>query len=290
MDSGTGGWRLLGALAPPSLVEARLLLHHAAQLAAAPGRSLLPSRPDDSQTSLQWSDDRQALVGERVPGRVPWRAALRPRDLALLVLSDGAQGEPAALALAGRSPAEGLAWLRGQATARGSNAARLSREVPYELPAHALGDGGSFPQRIPAGCAELGLYFANAFALLRDFTASRAGASEVRCWPHHFDVGALIRLTPERGDESPTVGFGLSPGDEGIAEPYWYVNAWPRPESLPDPLPALPAGARWNTEGWLGAVLPASALVEAHEAVQQQARGKTFLDGAIGAADRLFRA
>jgi len=287
MQNAPGGWRRLGVADPRSLVEARLVLHYAAQLAAIPGRCLLPPRLDDSQTSLTWLDASQALAGEVVPGRAGWRAALRLRDLTLLVVSDGAASEAATLPLAGRMPTESFAWLREQARAQGSDASLLTRKPPYQLPPHALGDGGSFPARVPAAFDELARYFENGFALLRDFTTGQTGASEVRCWPHHFDVGALIRLAPERGDDSPTVGFGLSPGDEGIAEPYWYVNVWPRPESLPDPLPALPAGARWNTEGWLGAVLPARALVQTADADQQQARSREFLETAAGSARSL---
>lgn len=58
-----------------------------------------------------------------------------------------------------------------------------------------------------------------------------------------------------------SVGVGLSPGDSGYPEPYVYVTPWPYPTGE---LPALPWG-HWHTEGWTGAVLRGSALVQEPE-------------------------
>jgi hypothetical protein len=58
--------------------------------------------------------------------------------------------------------------------------------------------------------------FADAFAC--GDAALRALAPEVRpvLWPEHFDLGITL-------DE---VNYGLSPGDDGITEPYAYVGPW----------------------------------------------------------------
>jgi len=263
------------------------MLHHAGQLAAAPGRSLLEARADDSQTALEWSAELQALVGVTIPGREPWCAALRPADLTLLVLTPGQEGA-SALLLAGRPLDEAFSWLQDRAAERGAEVSRLSLERPYEIPGHAVGDGVPFPAPPPPELAELARHFANGDRLFREFLQDRRNATPVRCWPHHFDIGALISLDPTAGDESPTVGIGLSPGDEGTAEPYFYVNAWPRPATLPSPLPELPEDARWETDSWLGAVLPTRALVEVHDAEGQEARARDFLDEAVRAVSGLL--
>lgn len=280
-------WRRFGAFDVKRLVDTRLMLHHAVQPAAAPGRSLVDARPDDSQTALEWSNELQALVGERIAGREPWCAALRPADLTLLVLTPEREGA-SALLLAGRSLDEAFAWLQGRAAELGSEVSRLSPERPYEIPGHAVADGTSFPAPPPPELAELARHFSNSDRLFRDFLRDRQEATPVRCWPHHFDIGASIRLDPTAGDESPTVGFGLSPGDEEIAEPYFYVNAWPRPAVLPAPLPELPEGARWETGSWFGAVLLTRTLVQIHEAEGQEAGARTFLVEAVRAATGLL--
>jgi hypothetical protein len=283
----SNSWRRFGASDVRRIVDARVMLHHAVQLAAAPGRLLVEARPDDSQTALEWSADLQALVGETVPGPEPWRAALRPADLTLLVLTPE-QERASALLLAGRSLDEAFAWLRDRASELGAESSRLSPERPYEVPGHAVADGAQFPAPPPPDLAELARHFANSDRLFRDFVRERQDATAVRCWPHHFDIGALISLDPSAGDESPTVGIGMSPGDEGTAEPYFYVNAWPRPAALPSPLPELPEDVRWETESWFGAVLPTRALAEVHEAEGQESRARGFLVEAVRAVSGLL--
>jgi hypothetical protein len=283
----TTRWRRLGRVDPRVLVEPRLMLHNAAQLVTAVGRSLISPRSDDGQTAFEWSEEVQALVGEVAPGERPWRAALRPADLTLLVLDVPLESAEAFL-LAGRNLVDAFAWLRERARERGADASLLSRDVPYDVPAHAVARGAAFPPTPLPGFAELARCFADADRLFRAYAAGRPDASPVRCWPHHFDLGALLRLAPAAGSESPTVGFGLSPGDEGVAEPYFYVNLRPWPEPLPSSLPVLPAGGRWTREGWLGAILPLSALVETREEGGQEARAREFLTAAIAAASTLL--
>ncbi len=76
--------------------------------------------------------------------------------------------------------------------------------------------------------------------------------SEIRIWPHHFDTGIYIQLSPETG-----LGFGLAMKDSMIGEPYFYMAAYSGEGSIAyDQLPELSHG-RWITgEDWKGAVLP----------------------------------
>ncbi|MFW5941871.1 MAG: DUF5996 family protein [Chloroflexota bacterium] len=110
-------------------------------------------------------------------------------------------------------------------------------------------------------------------ALLKQFKGQlREETSPVQFWPHHFDLslvwfsGNLVPgqdpADPEYADEQ--MAFGFSTGDEGTPEPYFYVTAYPwRDELLQAP---LPAGARWHTEGWKGALLPYEAIVGSDDA------------------------
>lgn len=80
-------------------------------------------------------------------------------------------------------------------------------------------------------------------------------AYEVRCWPHHFDLATLIPLaTNEKGELTKSMGVGLSPGDDSLIEPYFYINKWPnmREEELRN---SNLKNGYWNTSGWTGAVL-----------------------------------
>lgn len=108
--------------------------------------------------------------------------------------------------------------------------------------------------------------------LLKQFQAElRQETSPVQFWAHHFDLAMLWfsgRLVPgqdpadeENADEQ--MNFGFSVGDQAIPEPYFYITAYPLPDTfIGSP---LPAGAYWQTEGWKGAVLLYKNLVASNE-------------------------
>ncbi len=90
----------------------------------------------------------------------------------------------------------------------------------------------------------------------------REHTSPVQLWPHHFDLAMAWftgRQVPEvdpadaeHADEQ--IGFGFAPGDEVIAEPYFYAGAYPAPDDLESRV--LPDGEHWQSEGFTGAALP----------------------------------
>jgi hypothetical protein len=268
-------WDTVGRIAPRRLGEARLRLHHAVQLVAAVGRSLVPAREDDGHTSLEWRPGLPGFVGQEVPGPRPWRAALLPGDFAIAMLEG--DGEAGRLALAGRTRDTAFGWVVGQARALGSPADQLRLAAPYSLAYHAIGRGAEFETAEDGSFAELGRWFGNASALLRVVADGWVGAAPVRVWPHHFDVGSVLPLGPAKGESTPSLGIGLSPGDEATVEPYFYVTPWPVPESLPE----LPAGGHWHREGWTGAMLTASDVVAAGDAAAQGAAASAFLAGTV---------
>ncbi len=268
-------WCALGAVAPGRLAAARVALHHAAQTIAAAGETFVPHRPDTGHTALVWLESHRALAGAEIGGRWPCRLALRVADLTLLLLDR--QGAPhAQLMLEGQTPADADAWA--------AQAIRVHTHGEHARP--LVHPGFQIPgkvERIVAPSlepAELGRWYANADAELCRLALRTAGAGPVSCWPHHFDIATLIELGGRN-----TIGVGLSPGDEGIAEPYVYVNHFPaRPRRA---LPPLDAG-EWNTSGWVGALLRGSALVVAGDASAQQALWRRFVACAVEASRKLL--
>lgn len=270
-------WETLGAIDPKGLVEARLRLHGAAQAAATVGRQLLEHQPDHSEQSFQWLAGPRALAQGTVASAVPFRSAIRPSPPALLMLgADG--GALSELSLDGSALGELYEWVRRETEHR------LGRPLEHPLERSE----GDFPASTDgAAFAELGRYFASADRLLWDLATRHAGASAVRCWPHHFDIALLIVLDPDEDPETArSVGAGMSPGDDAIPEPYFYVRPWPTPTS--DGLPALDGGGRWNTQGWVGAVLEASRFTATGSNGAQAAQIEAFLNSAVGASLRLI--
>jgi hypothetical protein len=266
-------WNQLGSVAPEALVDARLVAHWAAQIVAA-ASVRIAARADFSHTSLRWSAEHGALLTNPIDGAY---AGLRLRDLTLLVVGDG---EVDKKSLVGSTLQDGLQWLQATLNQRLGSAVELALLV-HDMPPHPVGDGASFPNAIGDAYAELDSWFSNGSQLVSEVAAARGG-SEARCWPHHFDLATLITVVShEDPEEARTVGIGLSPGDGGYAEPYWYVTPWPRPAT--DALGELSAG-RWHTEGWTGAVLSATELVAADD---QLSYVRMFVRDAADAATKL---
>ena len=246
-------WRRLGTVAPAALAASRLELHHAVQLPAALGIARGRPEPDFGHHALTWDAKERALASALVPGKRPYRGAIRFHDRTLLLL-DGASRRLESFVLAGRTLQEGLAWLSRE-TAQLTGEPEVPLALPeQELPPHPVAGGARFGPVEAAESAEIEAWFANVAEVLESLRQGEK-ASPVRVWSHHFDLDTVIDLGSER-----TLGFGLSPGDEFYAEPYLYVLPSGFAEG-PEP-PRLEAPAEWRTKDWTGAVLRGSEVAK----------------------------
>ena len=250
-------WQTLGSPRPETLTDARLQLHWAAQLVASVGKTYLEPRPDDSHPNLGWDGTSRSLAGHVITAGGNFQAALRPADLTLL-LRDGQGSEISRFALEGSTLAQGHTWLPNTIHSTIGDAARPLVPAGYEIPAHPVGDGGHFSLNEGDAFEELYRWFSNADLALTAI-ADPYGAT-VRCWPHHFDIGSWIPLgTDSDPENTPSIGMGMTPGDDSYPVPYWYLSPYSLPGERP-PLPPLPDGAHWHTEGWFSAILTAPVI------------------------------
>ena len=274
------GWVALGARTPDRLRDARLQLHHLAQIPAAFGGTFVRPEDDDSHRSLTWSP---ALGGFRsrsaeLAGNV--YMVVRPLPLEVQIR---AVGDVHRYVLPGHTLQEAWDWAeRELGLLLGREQVELRRpefEIPeHRVAAHALFDAS------PLDLEELARWYDDGRLLLEEVRSTcREQASPVLAWPHHFDIATLLDFGAGPDGERRTVGVGLSPGDESRDEPYLYVAPWPRPESAPDH--ALPAGC-WQEIGWVGAVLPAGELIEG-PAARQEERARAFVEAALAKAREL---
>lgn len=270
-------WRVVEPARETQLTDARLQLHHAAQLVASFGIAFVEHRADDSHTSMEWLPALDALASNPA-GADRARLAVRPRDLTLLLLADGSA--PRTFALHAKSVADAAEWVRRNVAADGLPADAYTLEKNYTIPPHHVGSGRMFDARAVADLAQLDHWFSNAAMLLEELVATTPNASPARCWPHHFDIATLLEIAPGK-----TVGAGLEPGDQYYGEPYWYCNLYPAPKAGVD-LPPLDGGGIWHTREWTGAVLPASRMLAATQA-EQCAR---FVQSAMDACRVLLQA
>ena len=132
---------------------------------------------------------------------------------------------------------------------------RWSEELPIHDPPPTV--PADQPLEIDTGVAHwLGAWFTLGEdvlgALGRDDASTEA--SPPTLWPEHLDIAIEVLPEDQRGS------YGLSPGDDGVPEPYAYVAVWypDRVGGLDDP--------RWNGGSFPGALLRAHELAEVDDA------------------------
>ena len=279
----SAGWPTLGTRAPRELAPARLIAHWAAQIPAAVAATLADKQPDDSHTSLEWLSETGSLAGTTVRlSERRYRMALAIGGLELLLLADTGS-VLARQPLTGMTLKEGLHWATST-LAQHSGAPGPELTLPaYDMPRHAVAKGAAFTLDSSAS-TELARWYAASARVLGKLARDTPGASAVRCWPHHFDIATLVSLEPgATGEDAPSIGIGMTPGDGSYPEPYFYVTPWPYPK---DPTPEdLPSGGIWHRKGWFGAVLTGSTLIEGTD---QEGRARGFIQAAIEAAKILI--
>jgi hypothetical protein len=282
-------WAQIGGVDPKALVEARLQAHYAVQWLTKAARANLAPEPDDGQSSFFWDGTLDALTCRALksPGGGEVRFGLAVARMGLILVREDSLADE--FSLEGCRDAEAGAWIDRHAKSLGLKPAR-NVALPYAFEAHLLAKNAVYGVAArQKEAAALAAWYAVAAELLEETRASLArigrGPSSVRCWPHHFDIASLLTLNDGEIESAPSIGIGMSPGDEYYAEPYFYVSPWPRPTY--GTLPALPRAGHWHEKDFLGAVAPASALLAAPA---QRGAARRFLNAAIAAARELLDA
>ena len=283
---GRSDWRPLRGIDQRRLSMARLQAHYAAQWLARAARAYVPPQPDDGHTNLGWNNTFDGFATHLMQGGVC--LSLKIPDLTLVLHGNERTARTEFFSLNNRTDAQARQWLGEQLGARGLDARALDAPSPYEMPAHAFTQGGAYGvEDVADALVELAAWFANAEFLLarvqRQMIGRRLTASNVRCWPHHFDLATLIAFPKQETGATGYVGAGLSPGDEYYHEPYFYVSVYPKPDSAA--LPRLPALGHWHTHEFTAAVAPAHQIVAANN---QKAAAEEFLKAAVDIAIKIL--
>jgi hypothetical protein len=250
-------WKPLQTIDRHQLTQARLDAHFAVQWLARAARAFIEPKADDSHTNLGWD---RALGGLSThPLADSSQLALRIADLTLLLLGPGASELP----LKGRNDAEIREWLGPRLNAKSLDPLGLDKPLPYDMPASPIANGGRYLlDDFEAALVTLSRWYDNASQALDDvqqeLVARGLRAPPVRCWPHHFDLDALVYFGTRSSKRSRTMGVGFSPGDEYYDEPYFYVSIYPAPAV--DTLPALPVG-HWHSHDFTAAVVTTARIL-----------------------------
>jgi hypothetical protein len=281
---GRSNWRPLRGIDRNALRTARIQAHDAVQFLARSARAYVPPRADDGHTNLGWDGALGGFTTHPLKGDL--RLGLSIADLTLRWLGEGsepAQAFPQIFPLNGRADAPARKWLGEKLAAAGLDPGLLDKPSPYAMPDPAPAGGPVYDAaKNAAALAELAAWFANAhdaLGLVREEMVARGfTVSPPRCWPHHFDLAALIALDPPESPKARSVNAGLSPGDGYYGEPYFYVSPYPYPG--PAALPKLAKPGHWHTHDFTAAIAAASDILGMKDA---GAAAEAFLRDAVAA-------
>ncbi len=258
MSIPTDAWPILTFPNPQQLTPIIVQLHHAAQLIAMVGDSLLPKAEDDSQSNLGWRIGGAAFPGQPLPGGHRFELYSENLDIGLVNGDDQLLDR---FHLVGLNREQAVNRIREIATAHGLHGEAIHPIRHFTLPDHPILHGAPFQMEDEILLKEAAHYRSVADIALRYFAEAFPGTGPVRIWPHHFDSGTVITAPASReGYADCTIGIGLAIADADVAEPYFYINhTSPNEAPAYDDLPALDAGY-WHTRNWTGAILPISEL------------------------------
>lgn len=265
-------WKAIPSIGNNELAPSRLELHHAAQIPAILARSFLGLHHEDINANLGWEERFGALVSCPIPvGREELKVGLVLEKLELILWKENIILR---FPFKGRTWGEAWKWINESLHEFGLDPSKIDMQQPYaaDLPKFPTQEGANFEFAKPEVYSYFAAFYANAQHLLSEVLAKSSEASEIRCWPHHFDMASLLDL-----GEGKSIGVGMSPGDGTSEIPYFYITPWPYPDTSKVDLPSLSAG-KWHTKGWVGAVLTASDLLEVSH---QEEILRNFIEEAI---------
>lgn len=250
----------LRATPPGDLAPLRAIAHQALQAPSLGARANLAEQPDDSHANFGWSAAHDALTTHPLAtSDGPLQLGVRLAPLSLITVRSDAVA--AQYALDGRSTGDALDWVDARLKESGLTPAR-STTAPFQLPDDAaVIQAFDVAGRAPA-LKTLSAWISEAHAALEQFAGELSdvspGPSPVRLWPHHFDIATYVSLEEGDPETARGVGVGLAPGDGAYDQPYFYVNPWPHPAGA---APTPPAPGRWHTDGFVGAIATAEAIL-----------------------------
>jgi hypothetical protein len=242
----------------PSFQKCRESYHHAIQIVSGVGRSYIETdTPEfDENATLSWIPGLWRMAGKWVQGNSSFRSSVGFREFAIFLV-DQKVNTLGAHDIAGHNYRELMIWLEEKIISQNLSSSELTTDLPYQLPDYAQDIKKVFDMCPTENGELLGGYFHDAFILLSSLKETHIASTETLIYPHHFDMEVKV-LLKETGEMSTNtfVRLGFSPGDELMSAPYLYINSWPNLSA--DSLPKAPGDSHWETEEYVGLMLPLS--------------------------------
>lgn len=226
-------------------------MHIAAQYLAAAGKSFLAKQADDSHINLGWNTELRSLVSRPFTSK-EIRLTLNYNNYRLVWVD--AELQPIDnFTLSGATHKEALEWLEESSKEVGM-VKPYSFDLHYELPYDNFNDNYVFTE---IDEDELDLLIENRDLVQEalEVVLGEEQIDKVRVWPHHFDTGAIIGVSPEH-----SIGLGLAIPDQLSDKFYLYIRGYDKNGAIDTSSFSKIPNGKWMSPDWNGAMALADEL------------------------------
>lgn len=231
-------------------------LHLASQYLAAFGINYIDPKPDDSHTNLDWEASNSRLISRANDQAI--QLSLDYKTFSLSGLKDGDVVDQ--LLLDGKTHSEVLGWIN-QFTASNQLEKPMKYELHYELPYPPISANYKFELTSTEELEQLADQLSRAKTGFEKFLASNNLISEIRVWPHHFDLGIYAQLANQL-----YLGGGLAIPDSMSDSLYYYTSGWKNGEAIDTSNFKELSEGKWMSPEWNGGLL-ASSVGQDHDQI-----------------------
>lgn len=265
--------------------QTKLQLHQAVQMLAATGISYLEKQPDDSHTNMEWRTEIQSFISNTFGEKERYRLALNVPQFEYRIYTEDFN-LITEFQLDQKTEQQAIAWYINELGKLGFDKAGFTTDKHYEIPLTEQAKGKPYNLFNPDAFKIFSDHFSMAQKLISQNIAVENNSSPLRCWPHHFDLGALIPVEAKSSDgKTMSIGAGFSPGDENYNQPYYYVYPWPYPEKEILKDSELPGDSFWHHNGFVSAILE---IDPGKDISHQQSTIQNFLNTSIKISKKIL--
>ncbi len=271
-------WKLLTLKFDKDNLNALMLQYQAAQYIAMAGRHLIPQKPDDSNTNMQYIFNKDMLVGNLISDKLCLSLHLVDFSLHLI---DKQLNSILKIELEGKTKEQIFSELKEAFNQQGIDVTKFSQELHYEIPETGLDRNGLFFKSVADFLKENLLYRHNAQIVLEELANQFKNVEPVRIWPHHFDTGTYVPLAYDNGNVTKSYGLGWAIPDSMVNEPYFYLSFWSQNNPIDFSKLPHPDAGEWIRKGWNGGVLKLSEILKEKSSLRQQEFVKAFFNSEL---------
>lgn len=228
-------------------------IHIASQYLATAAISFLDKKEDDSHTNLGFDIDNGYIETWPLNDQGS-KIAFDYVNFALHLINNNSA--KISISLDGKTHKEVITWMESLTTALEITKPYVYN-LHYDLPYDEITDDYILKKPSDTIIQKLLQNRTVAQKILKETIDSSSLDSDIRIWPHHFDIGAFSNL---KNKEGVAIGLGMAIPDTVHSDYYFYISGYKGHESVPTTnFKDLTTGS-WSKGSFKGATLPINGI------------------------------